>query len=306
MLRTPGPSRGLGFEAAVGSAPGKRQQALEDALETFLSRLPSWRCGQRDVGRTASESPDRIKEQKEKPRRPSPVASSRKGNFDKAPGQVLKALPPAAASRSRSRSRRSRDRRKKDKDKEKEKEKDRDRRREREDSGSRDRKDKKKGKDKKEKEKKKRARSSSSESSKSRGRGKKDKSGSASPSKPAGGKGVPDWLTDIVPAGSTGGGFSAAPSGVAPGVVAPSQPKKEVIVPQQLVSRLIGKGGESIMGICHQTGADVKIRQETKEMGYSLAVITGRPECIAKAELLVLQRLGDVGEKLVGLRLPGP
>jgi len=46
------------------------------------------------------------------------------------------------------------------------------------------------------------------------------------------------------------------------------------------------------MGICNATGADVKIRQETKDMGYSLAVITGHPDAMEKAEVMVRQKLG--------------
>jgi len=67
------------------------------------------------------------------------------------------------------------------------------------------------------------------------------------------------------------------------------------MVPQQCVARLIGKGGEVIMGICNTTGADVKIRQETKELGYSLAIITGHPDAMDAAERLVRQKLGLSG-----------
>jgi len=64
------------------------------------------------------------------------------------------------------------------------------------------------------------------------------------------------------------------------------------MVPQQSVSRLIGKGGEHIMKICNTTGADVRVNQGTKEMGYSLAVITGHPDKVEAAERLVRQQLG--------------
>jgi len=72
----------------------------------------------------------------------------------------------------------------------------------------------------------------------------------------------------------------------------PQAPRREVTVPQQFVARLIGRGGEVITGICNATGADVKIRQETKDMGYSLAVITGHPDAVEKAEIMVRQKLG--------------
>lgn len=67
------------------------------------------------------------------------------------------------------------------------------------------------------------------------------------------------------------------------------------MVPQQYVARLIGKGGEVIMGICNHTGADVKIRQETKDLGYSLAIITGHPDAMDVAERMVRQKLGAEG-----------
>jgi len=108
---------------------------------------------------------------------------------------------------------------------------------------------------------------------------------------------VPDWLSDIVtpaPVVGPGGLTGIAPLG---GVQNRSPAHREILVPQQYVSRLIGKGGETIMGICHQTGADVKIRQETKELGYSLAVITGRPEAVDAAERLVFEKLNMVGER---------
>ncbi|CAK9051132.1 unnamed protein product [Durusdinium trenchii] len=99
---------------------------------------------------------------------------------------------------------------------------------------------------------------------------------------------VPDWLQDLF-------GGSNAPSNVAGPLLRPRVPHREVMVPQQCVARLIGKGGEVIMGICNQTGADVKIRQETKELGYSLAIITGHPDAMDAAERLVRQKLGLSG-----------
>merc|ERR1712023_117983 len=101
----------------------------------------------------------------------------------------------------------------------------------------------------------------------------------AVPPLPPGGVGVvaatavPDWLSDLVPTPSPG---------------AMLRPR-EVMVPQQFVARLIGRGGEVIMAICNATGADVKIRQETKEMGYSLAVISGSAQAMSLAESMVRQ-----------------
>ncbi|CAJ1354165.1 unnamed protein product, partial [Effrenium voratum] len=96
---------------------GTPRLRLEDALETFLSRLPAWRGGQRDNGRHApSESPERDhaeasrsvskkrpwKEKKERSRsrsrdrkRPSPVPVKTRGsNFDSGPKRVA---PPGSA-----------------------------------------------------------------------------------------------------------------------------------------------------------------------------------------------------------------
>ncbi|CAJ1347424.1 unnamed protein product [Effrenium voratum] len=104
---------------------------------------------------------------------------------------------------------------------------------------------------------------------------------------------VPDWLQDLF--GGGGGGGGAAGGNVGGPLLRPRVPHREVMVPQQCVARLIGKGGEVIMAICNQTGADVKIRQETKELGYSLAIITGHPDAMDAAERLVRQKLGLSG-----------
>jgi len=86
------------------------------------------------------------------------------------------------------------------------------------------------------------------------------------------------------------------PASGAPGQL--TIPHREVVVPQQFVSRLIGRGGEVIMGICNATGADVKIRQETKDLGYSLAVVAGRPEAMDLAERTVREKLETIGGRM--------
>uniref|UniRef100_A0A7S1WT79 K Homology domain-containing protein n=1 Tax=Alexandrium catenella TaxID=2925 RepID=A0A7S1WT79_ALECA len=207
-----------------------------------------------------------------------------------------------SASRSRSRSRR-RDRKesrsaspppkkKKDKDRKKDKEKE---------------KDKEKGKEK-EKAKEKadsgsRHRSPSAAASRSRSASRaRRKDRSNEPTRPegddpaAGDKPkVPDWLADLV----------QAPGAAAAGA-RPQPPRREVMVPQQFVARLIGRGGEAIMGICSATGAEVKIRQETKDMGYSLAVITGRPDAMENAEIMVRQKLGLSSTGVATKEIPIP
>ncbi|CAL1167482.1 unnamed protein product [Cladocopium goreaui] len=104
---------------------------------------------------------------------------------------------------------------------------------------------------------------------------------------------VPDWLTDIF----TGSSAQAGPnSETMLAELRPKGPFREVQVPQRLVARLIGKGGEVIMSMCSSTGADIKVRQETKHLGYSLAIITGPEKAMKVAEELVKQRLGIAGE----------
>ncbi|CAE8694236.1 unnamed protein product, partial [Polarella glacialis] len=105
---------------------------------------------------------------------------------------------------------------------------------------------------------------------------------------------VPDWLADLMPSAGTGPG----------GLLRPRVPHREVMVPQPCVARLIGKGGEVIMAICNQTGADVKIKQETKEQGYSLAIITGHPDAMDAAERMVRQKLGLSGSTFVSKEMP--
>lgn len=90
---------------------------------------------------------------------------------------------------------------------------------------------------------------------------------------------VPDWLADLV-------GGSSVPQQLARGS------RREVMVPQQNVARLIGKGGENITAISNMTGAEIKVNQGTKDMGYSLAVLTGHPDAVDQAERLVRQKLG--------------
>lgn len=90
---------------------------------------------------------------------------------------------------------------------------------------------------------------------------------------------VPDWLADLV-------GGSSVPQQLARGS------RREVMVPQQNVARLIGKGGENITAISNMTGAEIKVNQGTKDMGYSLAILTGHPDSVDQAERLVRQKLG--------------
>lgn len=334
-----------GDGVARSDAPRLR---LEEALETFLSRLPSWRGGQRENGRHASASPERHraeasrsgskrkpwKEKKERSRsrdrrRPSPVpVKSRGSNFDSGP---KRAAPPGSALGTPP----PKDEKKKDEKKEKKEDKDKDKKRDKDRDRDRDKRDKdrrrdrdasrsasntKRKKDRKKEKERSRSRSSSPKARKESklaeppdwlpkspdekpkpveaprapksnpapvpGEGRAAAPLQQQPAKAAGD--VPDWLQDLF-------GGSNAPSNVAGPLLRPRVPHREVMVPQQCVARLIGKGGEVIMGICNQTGADVKIRQETKELGYSLAIITGHPDAMDAAERLVRQKLGLSG-----------
>lgn len=270
---------------------------LEDALETFFNRLPLWRAGQREAGRTLpSESPERkgaVAERSPSRRAPSPSPVKKK---EKSKGKD-----------------KDRDR---DRDRDKDRSRDRDRRRKavsRSVSISSVKKKKKKDKDRK------RSRS---------GRPAKNASRSRSVIKPRKSEKLAEPPTIGIPASTTGFSSSVAkvpaasaaaasmissqrgtqPLGVVaqPGVAAANVPdwltdlvnngqsasRKEIMVPQQQVSRLIGKGGETIMNICRSTGADVRVNQGNKEMGYSLAVITGHPNNVEAAEMQVRQKLG--------------
>mmetsp|Transcript_50114 Transcript_50114/g.119273 ORF Transcript_50114/g.119273 Transcript_50114/m.119273 type:complete len:284 (-) Transcript_50114:36-887(-) len=266
---------GWPFITATEQTQSQKQEGkkrLEESLETFLSRLPAWRGGQRDAGRAPDEPHE---------------------------------------SRSRSRGRRKEKEREKEKDKgKKDKDKDKDRDKDKKRGKSRDR-DRDRDRDRaKEKDRDKDDRKGSPKrASRSRDDPPRQEAAVAvPPTQPAAqapppaaacpgasgeaGANVPDWLSDLVP--KEAGSAAGLPAGVAA-----LAPRREVMIPQQYVSRLIGRGGEVIMAICHQTGADVRIRQDTKEMGYSIAVITGTPDTAAQAEAMVVEKLSSVGVRLV-------
>jgi len=258
-----------------------------------------------------------------------PVPSRRGSRFDMGPHKALALTAEASRSRSRTRSRvrrkdkdkkdkkkdrrddRHRDRdsrspsrakRRKDKDKDRDRDKDKENDRDREREKEKDRaKEREKDRDKereKEKEKDKESASEpppiapkSPEPARPAANGTAAPAAAAAAAPAAAGGDVPDWLSDL---------FQASPAGP----LLPRMPHREVMVPQQFVARLIGRGGEVIMGIVNATGADVKIRQETKDLGYSLAVITGAPEAMDTAERMVRQKLGITGPVIGTKELP--
>jgi len=87
------------------------------------------------------------------------------------------------------------------------------------------------------------------------------------------------------------GGFSDTP-GMDHSLHRPSGPYAEVKVPQQLVTLLVGTRGTVVNSIQQIHGVRIKIRQETKALGYSVASISGgTPEAIALAEKAVKERV---------------
>eukprot|EP00931_Biecheleriopsis_adriatica_P021586 TRINITY_DN14078_c0_g2_i1.p1 TRINITY_DN14078_c0_g2~~TRINITY_DN14078_c0_g2_i1.p1 ORF type:complete len:380 (+),score=71.84 TRINITY_DN14078_c0_g2_i1:32-1171(+) len=291
---------------------------LEDAIEAFLCRLPAWRAGQREAGRNLpSPSPsrnaspaqkkiakeqekerdrgrgrekdkekdkdkdkdrdkDRDKEKdRDRGRRERDASRSARRGKDRKKGDRSRSRR-AAKDASRSHSSSSRPRRKeKKKSREREKHKEKDQERERE------------------REKLREPPSASSGFAHSLGLATPAalappparKSQAAVPPQatvpqPAAQlSAVPDWLADLV-------GGSSVSAQQARGS------RREVIVPQQNVARLIGKGGENITAITNMTGAEVKVNQGSKEMGYSLAIITGHPDAVDNAERLIRQKIG--------------
>mmetsp|Transcript_2661 Transcript_2661/g.6735 ORF Transcript_2661/g.6735 Transcript_2661/m.6735 type:complete len:901 (+) Transcript_2661:246-2948(+) len=71
---------------------------------------------------------------------------------------------------------------------------------------------------------------------------------------------------------------------------------KEILIPQQFVARLIGKGGAVLQRIHQTSGTTIKIRQETQAFGYSRAIVTGGAPNVEHAEQLIQQTLGISGE----------
>eukprot|EP00434_Breviolum_minutum_P011813 symbB.v1.2.010425.t2/scaffold655.1/size176010/12 len=72
---------------------------------------------------------------------------------------------------------------------------------------------------------------------------------------------VPDWLADLVPSGNSAGGYGAL------------QPGKPLEVPQSLVPILTDA---VVKQISEQSGASITLRQDTRNLGYSLATQKGR------------------------------
>lgn len=81
---------------------------------------------------------------------------------------------------------------------------------------------------------------------------------------------VPDWLADLVPNPSGYLGGASLPQGVA----------KPLEVPQSLVPMLTDV---LVKQISDQSGASIIVRQDTRNLGYSLVLFSGSPEATQKA-----------------------
>lgn len=94
--------------------------------------------------------------------------------------------------------------------------------------------------------------------------------------------GVPDWLRDqfvvpvVVPEPTVGAG------------------QRKVKVPQQCVGRILGKMGSTINEIQDASNTDIKLNQDTKDAGYSYAIVTsttGDEAALDKAEQMITEKI---------------
>eukprot|EP00930_Biecheleria_cincta_P060805 TRINITY_DN463_c0_g1_i1.p1 TRINITY_DN463_c0_g1~~TRINITY_DN463_c0_g1_i1.p1 ORF type:complete len:549 (+),score=83.41 TRINITY_DN463_c0_g1_i1:117-1763(+) len=97
--------------------------------------------------------------------------------------------------------------------------------------------------------------------------------------------GVPEWLRDqfVVP---------AAPASAPEPVVRTGQ--RKVKVPQHCVGRILGKMGATINEIQDASNTDIRINQDTKDAGYSYAIVTStgcNETDLDKAEQLINEKI---------------
>jgi len=97
------------------------------------------------------------------------------------------------------------------------------------------------------------------------------------PAAPAGD--VPDWLADLVP----------KPSGLLPAATLPLGLAKPLEVPQSLVPMLTDA---TIQRISAESGASIILRQDTRNLGYSLVLFSGGSEATQKARDMVQKSCG--------------
>ncbi|OLQ13431.1 hypothetical protein AK812_SmicGene2555 [Symbiodinium microadriaticum] len=90
---------------------------------------------------------------------------------------------------------------------------------------------------------------------------------------------VPDWLADLVP----------KPSGIFPGASLPSGAAKPLEVPQSLVPMLTESLIQRISG---DSGASIILRQDTRNLGYSLVLFSGPNQATQQAREMVQKYCG--------------
>ena len=75
----------------------------------------------------------------------------------------------------------------------------------------------------------------------------------------------------------------------------------EMMIPGNLVARIIGKGGEIIKALQEKTGAKIVIIQESREYAAEKPLrITGSPEAVEMARIRVEAVLASEMEKVAG------
>jgi len=90
---------------------------------------------------------------------------------------------------------------------------------------------------------------------------------------------VPDWLSDL---------FSAEPQ---------PQPQASAATTLEIPLHLVPLITPMVLaGIRAASGAEVALREDMQHYGYSLAIITGTPQAVALAKIMMQQNLGLAGE----------
>lgn len=94
---------------------------------------------------------------------------------------------------------------------------------------------------------------------------------------------MPDWLADLMPG-------AAAPAAV---------PAKALEVPQPLVPQVTADKEAMLKSVAAQTGAQLILRQDTRNFGYSLVLFSGAAQATHQARQQLQERLGLTGASSV-------
>ncbi|KAJ3193478.1 hypothetical protein HK101_004786 [Irineochytrium annulatum] len=82
------------------------------------------------------------------------------------------------------------------------------------------------------------------------------------------------------------------PGGMPMGAMAPGMMQmQQIYIPNEMVGAIIGKGGQKINELRHQSGSQIKIMENVEGAAERLVTITGSPECNQMALFLLYQRL---------------